>query len=406
MAGLILPPRHPSLWQRELSPCALPPNCGIHSALRGPWRAASESPLAQLHHLPSGLPRKLAQRPRSAALKSRLLVQRERGAPHKVLGLCELPMPALGEGQLALEVLAAPINPVDHLRCRGFYPLLPPLPGVLGSEGVARVVGLGPGVDPHWRCGDLVLLPIRMGTFRSHAHLHQRQLLRLPPKICPLQASMLAICPTSALIMLEQSGLQAGDTLINAPASGAVGQCIAQLAKLSRLHAIHLVQDARWHPTLQALDPNSTVQNLKDFLASCPPQNPRRRPKAAFDGIGGQVSAHILQHLAPHTTLHSYGALSRRAPAVDLQDLLFRGVHLQGFWLYRWAMAHGSKALAQRRHQLAELMAQGQLRIKVSRCFALEDFAQAFEASRARGLQGRVLFLPNGADAIGPHLSA
>ena len=73
----------------------------------------------------------------------------------------------LAEGQVLLQVLAAPINPSDVLTLTGQYGTLPPLPAIGGNEGVGKVVAHGPGVTAP-PIGQTVLLPAGAGTWATH----------------------------------------------------------------------------------------------------------------------------------------------------------------------------------------------------------------------------------------------
>ena len=76
-------------------------------------------------------------------MKAALL--RELGGPPVYADFDE---PVAGEGQVVVEMAAAAIHHVDLARASGtFYLGPPPLPSVLGSDGVSDVM---PGPDPAW----------------------------------------------------------------------------------------------------------------------------------------------------------------------------------------------------------------------------------------------------------------
>jgi NADPH:quinone reductase-like Zn-dependent oxidoreductase len=88
----------------------------------------------------------------------------ERGpVPQASIECVEFPDPVLGEGQVLIQVLAAPINPSDVLTLTGEYGMLPPLPAIGGNEGVGKVVAHGPGVGAP-PLGQTVLLPRGAGS--------------------------------------------------------------------------------------------------------------------------------------------------------------------------------------------------------------------------------------------------
>lgn len=55
-----------------------------------------------------------------------------------------LPLAPLAADAVAVQMLAAPVNPADINQIQGVYPVRPPLPAVAGNEGVGVVVQLGP----------------------------------------------------------------------------------------------------------------------------------------------------------------------------------------------------------------------------------------------------------------------
>src|SRR5512141_1004607 len=70
------------------------------------------------------------------------------GPPDKVLRVAELPPAEIGNRDVCVRMLAAPINPSDLNRVEGVYPVRPPLPAVVaGYEGVGQVHALDAAVD-------------------------------------------------------------------------------------------------------------------------------------------------------------------------------------------------------------------------------------------------------------------
>ena len=69
------------------------------------------------------------------------------GNPADVLKVVETPDAPLGEGQVRVQVLRAPINPSDLIQVSGNYGVKPPLPAIAGNEGLGRIVE-GPGAKP------------------------------------------------------------------------------------------------------------------------------------------------------------------------------------------------------------------------------------------------------------------
>src|ERR1700680_2967945 len=71
------------------------------------------------------------------------------------LRLGEVAHPQAGPGEVLLRIRFAALNPADAFLAQAMYPAKPPLPHILGRDGVGDVLALGPGVD-HVRVGDTV----------------------------------------------------------------------------------------------------------------------------------------------------------------------------------------------------------------------------------------------------------
>jgi NADPH2:quinone reductase len=65
------------------------------------------------------------------------------------LRLSEIRDPQPGAGQVSLKTRFAGLNPADAFLAQGMYPAKPPLPHVLGRDGVGEVIDVGPETDKH-----------------------------------------------------------------------------------------------------------------------------------------------------------------------------------------------------------------------------------------------------------------
>src|SRR5262252_9465374 len=71
------------------------------------------------------------------------------------LRLGEVQDPEPGPGQVLLRVRLAALNPADAFLAQAMYPANPPLPHILGRDGVGDVIAVGAGVE-NVRVGDTV----------------------------------------------------------------------------------------------------------------------------------------------------------------------------------------------------------------------------------------------------------
>lgn len=317
------------------------------------------------------------------------LSHRQFGRPGEVLEWVELDDPRPKPGQTVVEVLARPVNPMDLLIVRGHYPLRPTLPAIVGAEGIGRVVEADStaGADAP-RLGEWVLLPIRHGSWCTHTAVATQSLLSLPADIDPVQASMLRVNPLTAHLMLEQSGLEAGQWFVHGPARGSVGQHLIQLARARGLHCVGIVRQVEHAPELEALGCDHVVEIGPKLGQRVRERVGDRAIKVAFDGIGGEISAQMAGCLAPGGQVVTYGAMSRQGPRVEVADCVFRGIQSRGFWLLDWRRRHG---LEREHAELRKLAALG-LQCKIGARFGLPDYRDALALASSGQAGGRVMF--------------
>ena len=96
----------------------------------------------------------------------------------KAVDISDVGAPTVGEMVIALE--ASPINQYDLLMIAGGYGYRPPLPVIVGTEGVGRVVEVGAGVK-HLKEGDRALVPFLHPTWAERIKTDAPWLRPLPP---------------------------------------------------------------------------------------------------------------------------------------------------------------------------------------------------------------------------------
>ncbi|MGN6188264.1 MAG: quinone oxidoreductase family protein [Conexibacter sp.] len=167
--------------------------------------------------------------------------------------------PVAGDGQVVVEVSAAGVNPVDVRKASGTYVSgPPPLPSVVGSEGVGRVAGdgrrvyFGASIAP-------------FGAFAQRTLVGEEEPIELPDALDDGVAVALGIAGLAAWLPLAwRARLQPGETVLVLGATGVVGQLAVQAARL--LGAGRVVaagRDAQMLERARELGADATV-NLGD----------------------------------------------------------------------------------------------------------------------------------------------
>jgi NADPH:quinone reductase len=149
--------------------------------------------------------------------------------------LQEVPEPEPAEEEALLEILAAPINPVDLGVASGrFFGGTPPLPYVAGAEAVGRV--LRSETHPE---GTLVWTGMhglgisRPGVMAERGVARDDGVVPVPDGADPALAAALGIAGLAAWLPLEwRAPVRSGETVLVLGATGTLGLVAVQAAKL------------------------------------------------------------------------------------------------------------------------------------------------------------------------------
>ena len=312
------------------------------------------------------------------------------GDPASVAEVVDLPAPPppdAGQAQLAPEY--APINPADLLRMQGSYgSSSEALPAFAGGEGIARVLAVGPGVV-HIAAGDLVLIPLGRGCWRTILNVPAAGLFALEGGD-PQQLSMLGInAPTAWRLLHDVVQLQAGDWIVQNAAASAVGRMVIQLARRMGVRTLNIVRRPEQVSKLLALGGDEVFVEgpaLAERVAS----EMREPIRLAIDAVAGTATGILAGMLAEGGTLVTYGLLSGEPCQVNARDIVFRDIRLRGFWLARYRNVE-PEASGQIAAQLLQLVNQGVLRTPIAAVYELVDVCAALRHAQQLGRDGKVL---------------
>jgi mitochondrial enoyl-[acyl-carrier protein] reductase / trans-2-enoyl-CoA reductase len=235
----------------------------------------------------------------------------QRGAvPQASIECVEFEAPALAEGQVLIQVLAAPINPSDVLTLTGQYGMLPPLPAIGGNEGVGRVVAHGPGVTAP-PIGQTVLLPVGSGTWATHVVGQARKLMPLPNDADPLQLAMMTVNPpTASLLLSEFVELQPGEWVLQNAANSGVGEYLVQLATTRGVKTVSVVRRESAVAPVKAAGGDVVLVDGADLEQRVAQATGKAKIRLGIDAVGGQATNRLAACLGEGGTLVNYGMMS------------------------------------------------------------------------------------------------
>jgi NADPH:quinone reductase-like Zn-dependent oxidoreductase len=315
-----------------------------------------------------------------------------------VLDVVDEPDPAPpGAGEVAVRLLAAPINPSDLYTVHGTYGVKPELPAVPGYEGVGEVTAPGDGVT-HLRPGDRVLLTSAPGTWRERFTLRAAPLVALPPGD-DLQLAMLAVNPVTALLLLEQFvDLAPGDWVAQNAANSGVGAAVVAVARARGLRTVGVVRREDAAAQVRALGADAAVVDgpgLADRVRAAVRDagGDPARLRLGLDAVAGRQTGRLMRCLAPGGTVVNYGGLSGAPVEIDAGDLIFLEGTLRGFWLVRWFQQAPRAEQARVFGEVGRLVATGALRVPVEATYPLARVRDACAHAAREGRGGKVLLV-------------
>src|SRR5437016_9054019 len=174
----------------------------------------------------------------SQPAKRVVLVSRPVGEPKASdFRLEETPVPTPGDGQVLLRTIWLSLDPYMRGRMSDGPSYAAPVPigGVMEAGTVNEVIASN---NPAFAKGDIVLA--RAG-WQTHALSDGKGLAKIDPKIAPISTAVGVLgMPgmTAYTGLLDIGKPQAGETVVVAAASGAVGSAVGQIAKIKGARAV------------------------------------------------------------------------------------------------------------------------------------------------------------------------
>lgn len=318
--------------------------------------------------------------------------------PRDAIELVEIDEIEPGPGEVAVEMVAAPINPSDLLLILGHYGVRPPLPAIGGAEGIGEVVALGEGVSSAG-VGDLVMvLPtLATGTWTDRVVVPAEHAIPLPDSADPLQLAMLGINPITAELLLSSFvTLSPGDWVAQTTANSAVGRYVIQLAARAGVRTLNVVRRPDAVAPLLELGADAVLVSGPDLPKQAREALGSDRAALMLDAVAGDTALALSSVVRDGATIVSYGGVGPDPLPIAITDLIFRKVVVRGFWLVHWMRETPPAQIAETYDRVAALIVNGTLSAPIAATYPLERYAEALAHAAQGQRDGKVLFARNG----------
>lgn len=317
------------------------------------------------------------------------LLERFEGLP--ALRLAEVADPVAGAGEVVMEVDYAALNPADRYLAEGAYPAQPPLPHILGRDGIGTIIQVGQGVQGI-RVGDRRIVlrgevgVSRAGTFAQRVAVPVQSLVEIPQGWSDQEAAGATLVYLTAYQALTQWGELPPSLVLVTGASGGVGVASIQLARAMGHTIVALSRDPEKQRKLTelgaavALDPHDPQwpAHLKLRLG--------RRVDLAIDNIGGPLLPQVIETLGSNGRVSVVGRLAGPVPQFNTATLFFRRIKIGGVAVGAYTNEESRAAWS----ATLSLLQRTSAKPLVDSVFDFTQLPQAFERLR-QGPMGKVL---------------
>jgi alcohol dehydrogenase len=333
-------------------------------------------------------------------------VVRQHGGPDHLNFEDNFPDPKPGEGDVIVAVKASSLNYHDVFTRRGMPGIKVPMPAIMGLDVAGEIAEVGPGISG-WKKGDRVLVdPINRvegglmgetvhGGLAELCRARAHQLIRLPPKVSYADAAALPVAYGTAIRMMYTNGNVAkGEKVLILGASGGVGVCCVQLAKLAGAEVVACAGSDAKAARLKELGADHVVNyHQRDFVQAIYDLygKPSRRGANVHQGAdvvvnytGGDTWVKSLRCLRVGGRLLTCGATAGYAPTEDIRFI----------WTFELKVLGSNGWMRDDIHKLFDLIQSGRLKVMIDGTYGLDQAHEALRVIEDREVFGKVVVTP------------
>ena len=295
-----------------------------------------------------------------------------RGAIVRELGqrpaVGEAPDPVAGGGDAVVDVLVAPLNPIDLAVVAGRNPAgHPPLPFVPGCEGIGTVDGRLVWI---YRGGVGIA---RNGCMAAQVAVPAEAITPVPDGADPALAGALGIAGMAGWASLSSRvPVREDDVVLVLGATGTVGHVAVQAARL--LGARRVVAAGRNREALDRLDADATVPLDGDDLVAAFREACDGGPTLVFDPLWGEPAAAAVEAAKPGARVVQLGQSAGATAPLTSAAIRFKGLEIYGFSNFILP----KDVLDREYARLVEHAMRGEIKVEIER-LPLDAVADAWE---------------------------
>lgn len=310
--------------------------------------------------------------------------------PPESLRMEEVPTPAIGPGEVLLDVHAAALNFPDVLMIEGKYQSQPPFPFAPGSEVSGVVAAVGKGVSSV-KVGDRVFAGIGVGGFAEQVAVAANRVRAIPARMSFEQAAGISTTyGTSYHALKQRANLAPGETLLVLGAAGGVGLAAVELGKAMGARVIAAASTAEKLAVAKRAGADELVDysdgELKDKVKAL---TAGRGADVIYDPVGGELFDQCMRCINWQGRVLVIGFTGGYIPKVPINLILLKGAQVVGVF-YGAFTARDPATNAKNFQEILDLFEAGKIDPLVGATFPMSRYAEALRCLSERRAIGKV----------------
>ncbi len=332
------------------------------------------------------------------------MVIREHGDIESLSYETSWPDPTPAEGEVVLAVKICTLNYHDLFTLKGMPGIKVPMPIIMGIDVSGEIAEVGPGVTD-WKVGDRVLVdPVDRvkgrllgemmdGGLAEYVAVAAHQLIRLDDCISFEQAAALPTAyGTAYRTMVTRGKVAKGEKVFILGASGGVGTCCVQLAKLAGAEVVVAASSEEKLARLADLGADAGINYIdQDFRKEIEGLYGKPRFFSDSGGVnlvvnftGGDTWVPSLRCIKRGGRLVTCGATAGYDPTEDLRFI----------WTFELDIIGANGWQREDLHALLDLIKEDKLAPVVDQILPLKEAATAFQLLSDRKVFGKIAIAP------------
>jgi NADPH:quinone reductase-like Zn-dependent oxidoreductase len=334
-------------------------------------------------------------------------VIRQHGGPGSIAIEADFPEPKPAAGEVVVAVKAATLNYHDIFTRRGMPGIRVPMPCIMGLDFSGEIVEVGAWVEGGWKVGQRVMIDpvdrvnfggligeMRPGGLAEYCAVPAHHLMALPGEVSYEAASCLPVAYGTAVRMMHTIGkVQKGERVLILGASGGVGTCCVQLAKLAGCEVIACASSEAKLKRLGELGADHLLDYTREDFVKWTHEKWGKPHRRNFEGgvdvvvnfTGGDTWIKSLRALHRQGRLLTCGATAGYDPKEDLRFI----------WTFELQILGSNGWMREDLQLLLDMIRDGRLTPVADKTLPLEQVNEAFRLLEEREVFGKVIVKPN-----------